>query len=106
MLTLGSDLQQFELNGQTIYLRDGRLTNVQGTLAGAHIGMDESVRNMFAFCGLSLGAVLNMASHNPAAALGLGGELGMVRPNYRASLTLLTDDLHTQAVVVDGVISE
>ena len=106
MLTLGSDLQQFELNGQTIYLRGGRLTNVQGTLAGAHIGMDESVRNMFAFCGLSLGAVLNMASHNPAAALGLGGELGMVRPNYRASLTLLTDDLHTQAVVVDGVISE
>jgi N-acetylglucosamine-6-phosphate deacetylase len=106
MLTLGSDLKEYELNGHTIFLRGGRLTNAQGTLAGAHIAMDESVRNMFAACGLPLGAVLNMASRNPAAALGLGGELGMVRPSYRASLTLLTDDLRVQAVVVDGLLSE
>lgn len=102
MLTLASEIHEFELNGQTIYLRDGRLTNAEGTLAGAHVAMDESVRNMIAYTGLPVAAVLNMASGNPAAAAGLGGELGFVKPGYRASLTFLQSDLRTTAVMVDG----
>jgi N-acetylglucosamine-6-phosphate deacetylase len=102
MMTLASQLKQFKLNGQTIHLDDGRLTNAQGTLAGAHVAMDESLRNMFACSGLPVAAVLNMASRNPAIALGMGHELGLVRPGYRGSLTMLSADLRTKAVLVDG----
>lgn len=102
MLTLASDTDQFTLNGQQILLRGGRLTNTAGTLAGAHIAMDESLRNMVAFTQLPLAAIFKMASLNPARALGLQHELGLIQPGYRASLTLLSADLKTTAVVVDG----
>lgn len=102
MLTLASDIDQFTLNGQQILLRGGRLTNSAGTLAGAHVAMDESLRNMVKFTQLPLAAVFKMASLNPARALGLQQELGLVQPGYRASLTLLRADLKATAVVVDG----
>lgn len=105
MLTLASNLQQFELNGQAIYLSEGRLTNARGTLAGAHVAMDECVRKMIAYTGLPAAVVLNMASRNPAAAIGLGGELGLVKPGYRASVTLLSAEMKSQAVVVDGILA-
>lgn len=102
MMTLASKLNQFTLNGQTIRLDGGRLTNAQGTLAGAHVAMDESLRNMIACTGLPIAAALNMASRNPAMALGMHHELGLVRVGYRASLTLLSTDLRAKAVLVDG----
>jgi N-acetylglucosamine-6-phosphate deacetylase len=104
MLTLASDVHQFTLNGQNIFLNDGRLTNAQGTLAGAHVAMDESLRNMIACTNLPPAVVLNMASRNPAMAIGLGHELGSVMPGYRASLTFLNADLKATAVSVDGLL--
>lgn len=104
MLTLASDLRQFKLNGQDICLSEGRLTNVRGTLAGAHVAMDESLRNMIRFAEVPLAIALNMASRNPAAAVGLSHELGLVKPGYRASLTFLDADLAATAVVVDGLL--
>lgn len=102
MLTLASNVRQFTLNGQNIYLDDGRLTNAQGTLAGAHVAMDESVRNMIACTNLPPAVVLNMASRNPARAIGLSHELGLVKLGYRASLTILSANLTATAVLVDG----
>jgi N-acetylglucosamine-6-phosphate deacetylase len=102
MLTLASDTDQFTLNGQQILLQEERLTNAAGALAGAHIAMDESLRNMVKFTQLPLAAVFKMASLNPARALGLQHELGLIQPGYRASLSLLRADLKAMAVVVDG----
>jgi N-acetylglucosamine-6-phosphate deacetylase len=66
--------------------------------------MDETVRNLIHYVGLSLGQALAMASANPARALGLEMELGQIAPGYRASLTLLDSALAARGVCVDGLL--
>jgi N-acetylglucosamine-6-phosphate deacetylase len=102
MPTLAGARDHFILDGRRISLRDGRLVDESGTLAGAHLAMDEAVANMVRFSGVSADAALRMASENPARAIGFGDRLGRIAPGYRASLTLLDDDLRAQGVVVDG----
>lgn len=102
MKTLAGTLNSFDLYGTTITLHDGRLTGPDGTLAGAHLAMDEAVRNTMELMEMSPAQALRMASLNPAKALGLPGELGMIQPGYRASFTLLDDGFHATGTVVDG----
>jgi N-acetylglucosamine-6-phosphate deacetylase len=102
MPTLGSTIDHFTLDGRSIYRQGNCLSDAQGTLAGAHLPMDQAVRNMVDLAGVSRAHALRMASGVPAQLLGLDAQLGYVRPGYRAGLTLLNDQLHAQAVVVDG----
>ncbi len=104
MLTFAGRITEFDLHGETIRLAGGRLTNADGRLAGAHVAMDESVRNLVGNIGLPVADALRMASANPARALRLDHELGRVQPGFRASLTLLDDRLCTTGVVVDGAV--
>ncbi len=104
MPTLGGVRDFFMLDDRRIELRDGKLIDEAGTLAGAHLAMDEAVANMIRLGGVSIEAALRMASENPARAIGLGDELGKIAPGFRASLTLLNDDLRAQRVVVDGAL--
>lgn len=104
MATVGSDQNSFELNGETIQVVDNALVNGKGNLAGAHIGMDQSVINLIEW-GVAEEEALRMASTYPAEAIGLT-DLGYLRPDYRASVTILRDDYSTQAVLVDGTLFE
>ncbi|EPX78272.1 N-acetylglucosamine-6-phosphate deacetylase [Litoreibacter arenae] len=104
MLTLAGQLTEFELHSETIELRGSRLTNKTGRLAGAHVSMIESVRNMLDYAYLGLPDALRLATANPARALGLEGEVGSVRPGYRASFTCLTQGFDVAAVITDGLL--
>jgi N-acetylglucosamine-6-phosphate deacetylase len=102
MKTLAGTLTSFDLFGTTISLDDGRLTGPDGTLAGAHLAMDEAVRNAITFMQVSPAQALQMASSNPARALGVSSELGTLQPGYRASFTLLDNAFHATGTVIDG----
>ena len=102
MPTLGSDIDRFVLCGQEIRLGEGRLVDARGTLAGAHLALNEAVRNLRRMTGVELAEALRMASTYPAEVIGLGAELGRLAPGYRAGLTLLDDDLAVRGVIVDG----
>jgi N-acetylglucosamine-6-phosphate deacetylase len=102
MPTVGTSLTHFTLSGRNVTLKDGRLTNDDGNLAGAHLDMATAVRNAVTDLGVPLEAALHMASRAPAEFLGLGGELGRIAPGYRASLVLLDDDPTVTATWIDG----
>ncbi len=102
MPTLGSDKTEFELDGRQITLHGNTLKDAAGTLAGAHLPMDQAVRNMVHFGGANQASALRMAASAPAHLLGLAHELGYLACGYRAGLTLLSEDLQAQAVVADG----
>ncbi|MFN3615179.1 MAG: amidohydrolase family protein, partial [Rubrimonas sp.] len=106
MATLASDIDRFDLFGAPVRLAEGRLSSADGTLAGAHLAMDEAVRGMIAMAGVSAGRALAMASGNAARAIGMEGSLGRIAPGWRASLTCLDEDLHACAVMVDGAWAE
>ncbi|PWC35910.1 N-acetylglucosamine-6-phosphate deacetylase [Azospirillum sp. TSO35-2] len=98
----GTDATSFELNGRTIYRRDGRLVLADGTLAGADLDMAAAVRNAGRLIGLPLEECLRMASLYPAEFLGLAGERGRVAPGWRADLVLLRSDLTVRGTWLAG----
>ncbi len=103
MATLDAPGACFVVNGKTIRQRDGRLADAEGRLAGAHLAMDEAVRNMIRFGGAGRAPALQMASTTPAELLGLGAELGRIAPGFRASMTFLDRDLRASGGLVDGL---
>ncbi|MGL5008408.1 MAG: N-acetylglucosamine-6-phosphate deacetylase [Paracoccaceae bacterium] len=78
MATVGG-ADRFTLYGQQIRLVDGRLVNVEGSLAGAHVTMAESVARLIGLVGIDPAAALAMATSVPARVVGrddLGGVIG------------------------------
>ncbi|MBT3070986.1 N-acetylglucosamine-6-phosphate deacetylase [Rhodomicrobium sp. Az07] len=86
MPPVGGKNGSFPLNGQDIVLKDGRLTNAAGTLAGSALDMASAVRNTVDMLGVPLTDALRFASTEPAAFLGFGDRLGRIAPDFRADL--------------------
>lgn len=89
MALVGAERSSFALQGRPITLRGRRLTDADGTLAGAHLTMIEAVRNARAMMGASLEEALAMASCTPARFLGLGASHGRIAPGHAADLVAI-----------------
>jgi N-acetylglucosamine-6-phosphate deacetylase len=103
MAVTGTDLQSFELQGRTIFRREGRLVTADGTLGGSDLDMATAVRNCHRRLGIGLARALMMASLAPAGFLRLQNELGRLAAGYRANLVLLDDELKVRSTWIDGV---
>jgi N-acetylglucosamine-6-phosphate deacetylase len=102
MATAASDSTGFVLNGERIHLHEGRLVNDAGTLAGAHLTLAEAVRNAVCHAGLPFEAVLRMATHTPARAIGLT-DRGRIAPGCFADFVVLGPDMNVAAVWQHGM---
>jgi N-acetylglucosamine-6-phosphate deacetylase len=87
---------EFELYGATLRLQDGKLIDSRGSLAGVHIDMIGTLRRLVRNVGLSLEAALSMVTSNPARAVGLHGQVGVIRKSAAANLLLI--DLGTLTI--------
>ena len=105
MPTFGGPSDSFMLGGQQIKRVGNRLQSEAGTLAGAHLGMNEAVANMVTLADVPLAHALHMASGVPAAVLGLDQIYGSIAEGCAASLTCLAGDLTPEAVYVHGCLS-
>jgi N-acetylglucosamine-6-phosphate deacetylase len=102
MPLVGTDRTSFMLQGRAITLREGRLTDEAGVLAGAHLDMLSAVRNAVRLAGIPPGDALRMASGTPAAFLGLGRRMGAVQPGFQADLIAIDGDYQLKAVWMQG----
>lgn len=89
----------FELYGQRIEVRDGRLVNAEGSLAGAHLDMATAIRNVVAKLGEPAEHALAMATSIPAAAMRLDGTIGAFVPGAKVDIVLLDDALNVRDVL-------
>ena len=89
MPSVGTDDQQFMLQGKTIRVVDGACVDDSGTLAGSHLDMMSAVRNAVDMLGVPLPAALQMAGRNPAAYARLGTTLGAIRRGFNADFVSL-----------------
>jgi N-acetylglucosamine-6-phosphate deacetylase len=105
MASFASNLDAFSVADRQVRLIDGRLQAEDGTLGGAHLGLDEAVRTMVMRAGASLAEALDMASGVPARVLGLADSYGRIEPGRPASLSCLDESLAACAVIVDGILS-
>ena len=98
MATTGTALGSFELNGRTIFRKNGRLTLENGTLAGADLDLASAVRFMVNNVGISYIDALKMATIFPSTFIGMEREIGVLKPGARADFLWLDDDLNVQSV--------
>lgn len=105
MATVGSDTLTFSFDGNEITAEDGCCRTASGLLAGSNLDMISAVRNAARFAGLNPSEALRMASSYPAEALGLGRELGYIRPGFRASFIEVDENLNLFRTWIDGDVS-
>ncbi|MCU0902999.1 MAG: N-acetylglucosamine-6-phosphate deacetylase [Tabrizicola sp.] len=94
----GSD--HFRLYGKDVWLRDGRLVNAEGSLAGAHVTMAEGLRRLIATVGIRPEIALDMASAAPARLL---NRPDLASPEHRdlADLLCLDDSWAVAGTLAD-----
>jgi N-acetylglucosamine-6-phosphate deacetylase len=102
MPIVGSDAEEFQLQGRRILVREGQCIDEQGTLSGSALDMASAVRNAVHMLDVSLEDAIRMASTWPAEFLGLSHELGHIKSGYRANLVLMDDALQVLDTWIDG----
>ena len=102
MPSVGSDVNEFRIQGRLITVEGDRIVDDEGRLAGAHLDMASAVRNTCQTLGITLAEAVRMASRNPAEFLKLGGDVGRIAPGQRANLVLLDDELNVLETWIDG----
>lgn len=99
----GSD--HLSLYGQDVWLKDGRLVNAEGSLAGAHVTMAEGLRRLITVVGTSPETALDMAVSTPARLL---TRPDLATPEHRdtADLLLLDADWRVTATLADELATQ
>jgi len=94
----GSD--HLRLYGRDVWLKDGRLVNAEGSLAGAHVTMAEGLRRLITVVGTPPETALDMATAAPARLL---NNPDLATPEHRnaADLLLLAPDWTVTGTVTD-----
>lgn len=102
MSATGMSDGHYRLGGQDVDVLDrvARLTR-NGSIAGSTLTMDAALRRTV-HTGLSIVDACRMAATTPAAAIGLGTEVGALRAGLRADLVELSEDLQVVRVMRAG----
>lgn len=86
----GADIESFNFVGQTVYYKDGKCIDENGTLGGSALTMLEAVANTVHHVGLPLPEAIRMASLYPARAIKQDHKLGQIKAGYIANLAIFT----------------
>ena len=101
--TVGAGAGAFELMGAPIVSSNGKVTTLDGTLAGSDLDMASAVRNSVNLLNLELNEALRMASLYPAQFIGRDHDFGRIAAGCRADFALLSKQLTVINTWVGGV---
>jgi N-acetylglucosamine-6-phosphate deacetylase len=102
MPSVGAASKSFLLQGRPISVKNGVCVDENDVMAGTDLDMAGAVRNSVMMLGVDLPTAVRMASHVPATFLGLGHELGLIAPGYRADLVRLTEAIEVVESWISG----
>jgi len=102
MHTVGQGAGRFDLMGSPIISANGKVTTLDGTLAGSDLDMASAVRNTVQQVGLELEEALRMASLYPAQFLKLDHKIGRIAKGFQADLVLIDDHMVVQQTWIKG----
>lgn len=96
---------EYRLGEQLVQVEGGVARVSSGSLAGSTLTMDQAVRNMIEFAGVTLREAVGMATLAPAQALGIESRKGILAAGADADLVILDADLQVQMTMVGGEIA-
>lgn len=98
----GANIERFTFVGKTVYVREGKCVDANGTLGGASITMIESVENAVKQVGIPLDETLRMCNLYPARAIGVDDKLGSITVGKIANLTAFNHQFEVIGTAVNG----
>lgn len=94
-----------ELGGQEVFVKDGKATLANGSLAGSILKMKDAVKNVMAFAGLSLPEAVKLATENPARHLGIFDRKGSLDAGKDADIVILNEQYDPVITFCRGTIA-
>jgi N-acetylglucosamine-6-phosphate deacetylase len=99
---------EYQWEGVKLIKRDGMVRlasqdeSTDGTISSSIWPIKHGVRNLTRDVGLSLKDAVRLATLNPAAAVGLDGDIGSLEPDKRADLVIMDEDVNIYLAMVAG----
>ncbi len=93
---------EYQLGGQTIYVKDYKSTLADGTIAGSATTLADCMRRAISF-GVTPQEAITAATINPAKAADIDSEIGSIEVGKRADLFITDADYATKAVYLNGL---
>ncbi len=94
---------EYDLGGQTVYVRDGKALLADGTIAASTSNVFDELKNVIRF-GVPLKQAIKSATINPARAIRVDRETGSIQAGKLADLLVVDDNWNIVLVIVRGEI--
>lgn len=91
-----------ELGGQVVICKNGEARLLDGSLAGSTLNLNKAVKNMISLYNRDVREAVNMASINPARAIGKETLIGSIEEGKLADLQLFDEKINIKYVIRDG----
>lgn len=93
---------EYELGGQTVFVKNGRATLADGTFAASTSNMFEEFKNIISY-NIPFRQAVKSCTINPARVIGEDKKTGSIETGKTADLLVLSEDLqHIEAVFIKG----
>ncbi len=94
----------YKLGGLEVIKSGSEVRLADGALAGSCLEMNIAVKNFLTFTNATISDVSVMTSRNQAIALGIDNEVGYIKEEYIADLTVLNEEFEVIMTLVNGEI--
>lgn len=102
IMPVGTNMTECTFAGKTIYYKDGKCTDINGTLGGSALTMIEAVKNTVTYVGIALDEALRMATLYPAKAISVDKDLGTITVGKIANIVVFSHDFVVERMIVNG----
>ena len=92
---------EYDSCGMKVFVKDGKATLADGTIAGSSSTLFDCLKKAVKF-GIPLEDAVRAATYNPAKAVGIDNEYGVIKKGRAADFILVDDSLDLKAVYIDG----
>lgn len=89
MAPFGTDHKTFSLNGRRVFVKEKKLVDSRGTLAGSHSCIYDGLKNIFETGAFPLEKIVPMTSTNAAKLMGLDHKKGHIESGFDGDVVLL-----------------
>lgn len=89
-------------NDQEIYVKNNELRLKDGTLAGSSLTMNQAIKNIINFTGVSLTNAISFATSNPAKNLNIFDKVGSIKVGKLANFAVIDKELNVYQTIRCG----